>query len=124
MAIKRKFHSQTYAGDPLTPAVLGRQSLAFRGSGGVSAGNRAYGFAPAFLDTETGQVYLARYADGRLAPMHLLEGLPDELILERHESGAVQALKPTVIAGFLRCNRFFTRDQAAQYVASQNSLTN
>lgn len=93
---------------------LQRQNTTFRGSGGVSEENRSQGFAPAFLDTETGIVYLARFADGRPAPMHLLDGLPDELVITRQASGRVSEVKATVIAGFLSRQRFFTRQQAAR----------
>jgi hypothetical protein len=66
--------------------TLRQQNRAFRGTGGVSAENRALGFAPAFLDTQTGAVYRACFADGRPAPMHLLEGLPPTLVVA-HEAG-------------------------------------
>jgi len=67
----------------LTDKALRRQNRVFRDTGGVSAGNRAQGFAPAFMDTQTGVVYRACFADGRPAPMHLLEGLPSALVVER-----------------------------------------
>jgi hypothetical protein len=97
----------------LTPAVLSEQNEAFRGSGGVSEENRSRDFRPAFLDRETGNVYLSRFADGRPAPMHLLDGLPDEVVVARQSSGSVHSIKPTVIAGFLWCQKFFTRDQVS-----------
>jgi hypothetical protein len=100
----------------LTRSSLRRQSSGYRGTGGVSEENHGYGFAPAFLDVETGIIYLARFANGNPAPMHLMDGLPDELILSRAESGAINAIKGTVIAGFLRQDRFFTREQAARAV--------
>ena len=98
----------------LTTGALRRQNVVFRGSGGVSEENRSSGFAPAFLDMETGNVYLARFADGRQAPMHLLDGLPQELVIARQDSGTVSAVKATVVAGFLRRSRFFTREQTAR----------
>lgn len=97
----------------LTNATLKRQNRIFRKTGGVSAGNRCCGFAPAFLDRETGAVYLARFADGRPAPMHLLDGLPPELVVKRSISGGVAAVKESVVAGFVRSDRFYTREQAA-----------
>jgi hypothetical protein len=100
--------------EPVTTAVLHRQNTVFRGSGGVSPENQGCGFVPAFLDQETGSVYPARFADGRPAPMHLLDGLPDEVVVSRRACGHIQALKPSVIAGFLRRERFFTREQAAR----------
>jgi len=101
------------AGCTLTAQALRRQNLAFRGTGGVSAGNRCRGFAPAFLDTETGGVYLARFADGRPAPVHLLDGLPGELIVSRDPAGRCRDVKRSVVAGFVRAGRFYTREQAA-----------
>jgi len=100
-------------GCALTTQVLRRQNLAFKGTGGVSAGNRCRGFAPAFMDTETGSVYLARFADGRPAPMHLLDGLPPELIVSRDAAGRCLAVKRSLVAGFVQAGQFYTREQAA-----------
>ena len=97
----------------LTAEALRRQNRAFRGTGGVSAENRALGFAPAFRDTRTGAVYRARFADGRPAPVHLLEGLPPALVVGRDAGGRATALHAAVTAGFVRGTRFFTREQAA-----------
>ncbi len=95
-------------------AALRRENRTYRGSGGVSAQNRCGGFAPAFLDLETGMVYRACFADGRPAPMHLLDGLPAEVVVDRHASGTVRAVKGSIVAGFLGRGRFFTREQAAR----------
>jgi hypothetical protein len=45
--------------------------------------------------------------------MHLLDGLPDEWVVERDAAGRVRAIKDSVIAGFVRDGRFYTREQAA-----------
>ncbi len=100
----------------LTARALRQQNRAFRGAGGVSAENRSLGFAPAFLDTQTGAVYRACFADGRPAPMHLLEGLPPALVVARDAAGRATVIHPAVTAGFLRGERFYTRDQAAALV--------
>ncbi len=97
----------------LTTRTLRRQNRVFRGTGGVSAENRTLGFVPAFLDTQTGAVYRACFADGRPAPMHLLDGLPSAVVASRDPTGRVTALKSSVQAGFLRAERFYTREQAA-----------
>lgn len=97
----------------LTKTTLRRQTIAFRGTGGISEENGSCGFIPAFQDTETGAVYRARFADGRPAPMHLLDGLPSSVVVKRDESGKVAAIKSSLIAGFIRCGRFYTREQAA-----------
>ena len=98
----------------LTSKCLRKENLAYGGTGGVSAGNRTSGFIPAFRDTATGRVEPSRLADGRLAPMHLLVGLPAEWVVVRGEDNTVLAIKATVIAGFVRAGVFYTRAQAAQ----------
>jgi hypothetical protein len=99
-----------------TAQTLRQQNRRFQGTGGVSAENRSQGFAPAFLDTETHRIYRACFADGRPAPMHLLEGLPPAVVTARDATGRVIALKSTVLAGFVRAERFYTREQAAAHI--------
>ena len=99
--------------NPLTTDVLRKQNLAFIGSGGVSEENRQSGFRPAFYDLATGRGELARFANGHPAPMHLLEGLPEEWVTQRDAAGRITAVKDTVIAGFVRHGIFYTREQAA-----------
>jgi hypothetical protein len=105
--------SGTGSAHPLTPRRLRQQNRAFQGTRGVSQGNRSQGFAPAFLDPDTGTIHLARYADGRPAPIHLLAGLPPELVVSRDAAGACTGAKPALIAGFVRTGQFYTREQAA-----------
>jgi hypothetical protein len=69
---------------PLSPAVLERENSSYFGSGGRSQENRSLGLRPAFKDAETGMVYASCFRDGRPAPFHLLDGLPDEVILARN----------------------------------------
>lgn len=89
----------------LSPKVLEEQNRDFSHTGGVSQANRAYGFLPAFLDAQTGAVYLSRFSDGRVAPIHVLDGLPPELVDQ------------SLITGFVRDGRFFTRAEAAEAVS-------
>jgi hypothetical protein len=103
----------------LSPAALAAENHRFSGSGGRSQENRQAGFSPAFRDAETGMVYPSRFADGRPAPFHLLDGLPDELVLLRHPSGRVEAVKSSLVSGFLRNRRFFTRDEAASWAGGR-----
>lgn len=100
----------------LSTETLREQNWRFRGTGGVSAENHSLGFAPAFLDTLTGAVYRACFADGRPAPMHLLDGLPPALVMARDAGGHATAVHPAVLAGFVREERFYTRAQAAACV--------
>lgn len=111
-----------FAGDggvPLSAGVLRREDRAFEGRGGVSRENRRAGFRPAFCDTATNRIYLSRYGDGRPAPCHLLEGLPEEVVVERDPGGRVCAAKSTLVAGFIRDGLFYSRAQAAQLTVGQ-----
>lgn len=98
---------------PLTPRELADQNVRFAGTGGRSEENCHAAFRPAFLDMDTSQVYESRFADGRPAPIHLLDGLPEEVIVERTTCGRVLAVKESVIAGFVRAARFYSREEAA-----------
>jgi hypothetical protein len=97
----------------LTEAVLARENVHFHGTGGRSQENREHGFVPAFMDLQTRTVYLSRFADGRPAPIHVLDGLPDEVVLSRHLSGRVASVKTSIVSGFMLEGRFFSRDEAA-----------
>jgi hypothetical protein len=101
----------------LTIASLGIQNRRFAGTGGVSCENRSEGFVPAFLDSRSGAVYVSRTAEGCRAPIHLMDGLPERFVATRSESGAVLALKPGIVVGFLRDGSFYTREQTAQAMA-------
>ena len=101
----------------LSEAVLKQENAAYAGTGGRSEGNRSLGFRPAFLDFATQTIYLSRFADGRLAPFHLLDGLPDTLVVDRLASGRVTATKATLISGFERNGYFYTRSAARRAAA-------
>ena len=66
------------------------------------------GFQPAFLDWATMRIYTSRYTDGRAAPYHLLEGLPDEVVVDRLPSGRVAAIKASLVSGYERGGFFYT----------------
>ena len=68
---------------PLTPDERHPPPRTFPGTRGATQGTRPQGFAPAFLEPDTGTIHLACYADGRLAPIHLLAGLPLERVASR-----------------------------------------
>ena len=84
------------------------------GTGGTSAGSKGLGFRPAFMDCATLAIYPSRFADGRLAPFHLLDGLPDEIVVARRPDGRVSAVKATIVSGFERNGFFYTRSAAAR----------
>ena len=60
-------------------------------------------FRPAFLDFRTCTVYMSRFSDGRLAPIHLLDGVPAEVLA-----------RGTLIAGYERGGFFYTRRMVAR----------
>ena len=93
------------------------EKAAHRGTGGICAENRHLGFVPAFMDTDTGKVFPSAFADGRPSPFHMLDGLPDDLVVARDRQGRPSQVVGTIIAGFTLDSRFFTREQAAAQVS-------
>jgi len=100
----------------LTDSTLILETQKYNGTGGASQGNSEYGFIPAFIDTTQGDIYLSRFSDGRLAAVHLLDGIPEHLIISI-DGDRVKAVQKSVIAGFVLNDVFYTRDEAAQFVA-------
>ncbi|MFN3235676.1 MAG: hypothetical protein ACE37D_01320 [Pseudomonadales bacterium] len=92
--------------------ALREQNQRFANTEGISVNNQDLGFVPAFRDPDTGRVEVARFQDGRLAPMHVISGLPAEWATELDASGAVLVVKPGIEAGFCRGGQFYTREQA------------
>lgn len=102
---------------PMTEHVLRQENLAYIDSGGVSANAQKVHLVPAFQDVETGRIEIARMQNGCPAAMHLIVGLPEEWAVNHDLSGQISALKATIIAGFVRENVFYTREQAADLIA-------
>ena len=90
------------------------ENVRHAGTGGVSEGCSSLGFRPAFLHCDTMQVYPCTFADGRPAPFHILDGLPDALIAKRLRSGRVTRTKVPLVSGFERGGFFYTRAAAAR----------
>ena len=105
---------------PLSLERLKRENQEFKGKGGVSQENRHMGFVPAYLDSASGKIYRSQYADGRPAPIHLLDGLPSHLKVISCVKGKRSSLSENLVSGFLRCGIFYTRSEAAE--AMQNTL--
>ena len=93
---------------------LRKENKLSRGTGGVSQENRDCGFIPAFYDSYSCQVVISRFANGNPAPIHVLDGLPEDGVIGRDKGGRVVAVKDSVISGFMCQGRFYTRAQAAQ----------
>lgn len=105
-------------GAPLTVEELALAHRPGQATGGVSSVCRPHGFVPGFRDEDTGCVYRARYRDGSPASMHVLDGLPGEVVLERDAGGHVTAVKSSLVAGFLLRGRFYSREEAAALIAA------
>ena len=103
----------------LSSRYLQLETQAHRGTGGVSAENRQLGFRPAFRDTETGQTYPSTFSDGAPAPFHVLDGLPQRVVLARDRHGRISRVLGSIVAGFVRDGVFYTRDEAAALVSEQ-----
>jgi hypothetical protein len=107
----------------LSSRYLQMETAAHRGTGGVSAENRALGFRPAFQDTATGKTYPSTFADGRPAPFHVLDGMPETLVLARDRYGRISRVIGSIVAGFVRDGTFYTRAQAAALVSDEVAET-
>jgi len=97
--------------------LIRKENVSFAGTGGRSEENRNLGFRPAFFDFATQTVYLSRFANGRPAPFHMLDGLPEEVVVDRSTTGRVISAKATLISGFERNGFFYTRTAATRAAA-------
>jgi len=52
----------------------------------------------------------------------LLDGLPNELVVARNAQGCVTRVKSSVVSGFVRDQRFYTRDEAAAMLVSASGF--
>lgn len=59
-------------------------------------------------------MYFSCTADGSIASIHLMDGLPENLVVARSASGRVAAVKGSIVAGFIKEGHFYTREQVAQ----------
>ena len=62
-------------------------------------------FQPAFYDMQTGKIHISCFADGREAPVHILDAVPQE-VAERADLN--------LVSGFVSDGVFLTRQQAAE----------
>ena len=97
----------------LSTQVLKQQNAQYENTMGVSGKNRPEGFIPAYFNEISGVSIESRFADGRPAPVHILDGLPEEWVALRDPYGRVTRTQPGIVAGFLRDGQFYTREQAA-----------
>jgi hypothetical protein len=100
--------------DELTFGDLNKEVAKYRGTGGISTEAKANKFKPAFKDQETGKIYPSTTESGKPAGVHLLEGLPEDVVTTRHEDGEIDGVKDSIISGFIKDGKFFTRDEAVK----------
>ena len=65
-------------------ATLKRENRDYGRNSGVSDGCREGCLKLAFPDQETGTAHLSRHSDGHVSTLHMLDGLPDELVTARY----------------------------------------
>jgi hypothetical protein len=99
---------------PLSAHRLTEENQVHADTGGRSEDTCGLGFKPAFLDFATQTIYPSCFANGLPAPFHLLDGLPDDVVVDRTSSGRVVSAKATLISGFVRNGFFYTRTAAAK----------
>jgi len=95
-------------------AFLEHENRVYKDKGGVSQENRSRGFIPAFFDTETQAVNISRFSNGFPAPIHLLDGVPEEWVVRRDHAGKVTAIKSSIIVGFIREGKFYSREEVSR----------
>ncbi len=107
---------------PLCEFELQLENSTFRDTGGVSQNNRGSGFRPAYRNIRTGQTVVSRFANGEPAPVHVLEGVPPEWVVARDGQGYVRRVLATIVSGFVRDGRFYTREAAARVLHFEESV--
>ncbi len=92
----------------ISTSGLEQQQQTYQTISGVDLSHYCVGMIPAFRDLATNETHLSLTSTGEVSPIHLIENLPIGWISEWNEHGDAVALKPTVIAGFYRCEKFYT----------------
>ncbi len=115
------YEAETRRKGILCSLLLEEENKRFADSPGISNNNRENGFVPAFQDTRSGCCRISRFSDGSPAPIHVLEGLPDEWMEEGELNGRVISICPHIVSGFLRNGRFYTREEASEAILNQGN---
>ena len=100
-------------GISMNSEILRQENKRYENTCAISQNSGTLGFRPAFKDEGTGYIHISCFADGRPAPIHLLDGLPEQLVEERDPSGHVVRAKATIVSGFELQGRFYSREEAA-----------
>ena len=100
--------------DELNEQILLQENECFSNATGMSENIRCRGLHPAFRNDVTGDVYLSRFANGQLAPVHLPSCLPDDIVTRRAGTGEVSAVSTSVVTGFVFAGHFYTRAEVIE----------
>ncbi len=74
----------------------------------------ASGFIPAFRNLINNETHFSTTDDGVVAPEHRMDNLPIEWVSEWSAEGYAKSLIPTVIAGYIRAEKFYTLPEMMQ----------
>lgn len=74
----------------------------------------AAGFTPAFRNLTDNETHLSTADDGTIAPEHRIDNLPIEWVSEWASNGYARSIIPSVIAGYIRADRFYTLPEIMQ----------
>lgn len=92
----------------ISSVALEKQETTYQKISGFNLSSLCVGLVPAFRDLSTNETHLSMNADGIISPIHLVEGLPIDWVTEWDTSGFPVSLRPGIIAGFFRGEKFFT----------------
>lgn len=100
----------------LTLRAIAEENAAIGGAGsrGTSQGEMGR-FVPCFRCKTTGEVFFPLDANGNIAPIHLLNGIPERFVTSRGLDGGALSVCPDIESGFYRDGQFYTRKEAAEY---------
>jgi len=97
-----------------TLGTLASEVIKFRGKGGVATEVKGLGLKPAFRHEKTGEIFKSLNEEGKESNIHLLEGIPEKYVTERHADGDVIAVSPEIESGFIKDGKFYTRNDAVE----------
>lgn len=105
----------------IEPAQQPRGDQSVTQSRNLRAPGGRHGFAPAYLNLQTGAMVHSTFSNGVEAPVHLLEGLPGDWLDSPATAGSQPVLKEGIIPGYIRDQTFFTREQACAIAAREHA---
>lgn len=95
----------------ISSVALEKQQATYQKLSGMNISDLCVGLIPAFRDLSTDETHLSLSSDGQVSPIHLVEGLPLEWVREWDMKGYPKSLKPGIVAGFFRGEKFYTLEQ-------------